>query len=77
MQELIAPKTMVFYSQEWTKLGSRIDLANTISVASGIDIKILENRRYLDAAGVAEKMSWAATRQTTRVEDVAYSLMGL
>ncbi|MCJ1446298.1 MAG: hypothetical protein MMC23_006803 [Stictis urceolatum] len=26
---------------------------------------------------VAQRMSWAATRQTTRVEDMAYSLMGL
>ncbi|KAF1846538.1 HET-domain-containing protein [Cucurbitaria berberidis CBS 394.84] len=77
LQELIAPKTMVFYSKEWSKLGSRIDLANTISVASGIDIKILQNTRHLDSASVSEKMSWAATRETTRIEDVAYSLMGL
>ncbi|OAL54538.1 HET-domain-containing protein, partial [Pyrenochaeta sp. DS3sAY3a] len=77
LQELIAPKTMIFYSMDWQKLGSRIDLANTVSVATGIDIKILQNTRHLDSASVAEKMSWAATRETTRIEDVAYSLMGL
>lgn len=77
LQELIAPKTMTFYSDEWVKLGSRFDLANTISVASGIDIKILQNTRHLNSASTAEKMSWAATRETTRVEDIAYSLMGL
>jgi hypothetical protein len=26
---------------------------------------------------VARKMSWAANRETTRVEDVAYSLLGI
>lgn len=52
-------------------------LANTISAASKIDIKILQNVRPLELASVAEKMSWAAGRRTTRVEDIAYSLLGL
>jgi hypothetical protein len=77
LQELIAPKTMMFYSKDWVKLGSRMDLANTISVATRIDIKILQGSRVLEEASVAEKMSWAAARETKRVEDMAYSLMGL
>lgn len=68
---------MMFYSKDWLKLGSRMDLANTISAASHIDLKILQNTRSLDSASVAEKMSWAARRETTRVEDIAYSLLGL
>jgi hypothetical protein len=28
-------------------------------------------------SSVARKMSWAANRETTRVEDVAYSLLGI
>ena len=77
MQELLAPKTMMFYSKEWKKIGSRMGLANTISAASNIDIKVLQNLRSLESASVAERMSWAARRETTRVEDVAYSLLGL
>lgn len=33
--------------------------------------------RILGSCSVARRLSWAATRYTTRVEDVAYSLMGL
>jgi hypothetical protein len=31
----------------------------------------------LGAASIAQKMSWAAGRKTTREEDVAYSLLGI
>ncbi len=34
--------------------------------------KVLETR-----TSIAQKMSWAARRKTTRIEDQAYSLMGL
>ena len=31
----------------------------------------------INSASVAQKMSWASRRTTTRLEDVAYSLMGI
>ncbi|KAI1341124.1 heterokaryon incompatibility protein-domain-containing protein [Xylariaceae sp. FL0016] len=34
-------------------------------------------QEYLDRATAAEKFSWAATRKTTRREDMAYSLLGI
>ncbi|KAK5752651.1 hypothetical protein LTS12_017220 [Elasticomyces elasticus] len=34
-------------------------------------------RAALDGHSIARRMSWAAHRQTSRVEDVAYSLMGI
>ncbi|KAF4472623.1 het domain-containing [Fusarium albosuccineum] len=34
-------------------------------------------RAKLDSASIAQRMSWASKRQTTRVEDVAYCLLGI
>lgn len=31
----------------------------------------------INSASVAQKMSWASRRTTTRLEDMAYSLMGI
>ncbi|TVY50844.1 Vegetative incompatibility protein HET-E-1 [Lachnellula cervina] len=38
---------------------------------------ILKEPLELEYASLAKKMAWAAGRQTTRVEDVAYCLLGL
>jgi len=37
----------------------------------------LHGAAKLNELSIAEKMSWAACRQTSRIEDEAYSLMGL
>lgn len=43
---------------------------------TGIDINVLSGKRAaLHGASVAQKMSWAASRETTREEDTAYCLM--
>lgn len=34
-------------------------------------------RESLDAYSIAQRMSWASKRETTRVEDMAYSLLGI
>ncbi|EIW62998.1 HET-domain-containing protein [Trametes versicolor FP-101664 SS1] len=77
LQELIAPRCLVFLSSEWTHLGTKASLAPLLSEITGIDIEVLTNRRELQQVSVARRMSWASKRQTTRVEDEAYSLMGL
>lgn len=41
------------------------------------DICRIGNLENFEEASVAQKMSWASRRQTTRVEDEAYCLMGL
>ncbi|KAJ4352474.1 uncharacterized protein N0V89_007822 [Didymosphaeria variabile] len=47
-------------------------------MVSGSDYTLKRGYKKIeDSASVAEKMSWAASRETTRVEDVAYSLLGL
>ncbi|KAI0644196.1 hypothetical protein C8Q79DRAFT_132973 [Trametes meyenii] len=44
---------------------------------TGIDCAVLTHEKSLDAVSVARRMSWASKRQTTRLEDKAYSLMGI
>lgn len=77
LQELIAPKTVTFFSKDWTVLGTRISLANAISSITRIDKGILTGIQDLKYVSIAKRMSWASDRETTRQEDIAYCLMGL
>lgn len=77
LQELIGPSRMVFYSQSWTEIGERSTLAAAISGVTGIEAALLQGLTDLCQVSVAKKMSWAATRQTTRTEDIAYCLLGI
>jgi hypothetical protein len=76
LQELIAPKVVVFYSEDWRPLGTRSELCKTISSITRIEPEYL-NGMDLEFASVAKRMSWAARRETSRTEDVAYSLLGI
>ncbi|KAI1407251.1 HET-domain-containing protein [Hypoxylon sp. FL1857] len=77
LQELIAPRRLVFYSNSWENIGDRRELASDISTITGIEVALLQGRANLHAVSIAKKMSWAARRETTRVEDIAYCLLGL
>ncbi len=74
LQELLAPKFMTFYDRDWIDVGTKHSLQHLISDTTGIDTDYL-----FDAgpASAAAKMSWASSRETTRPEDIAYSLLGL
>jgi hypothetical protein len=76
LQELVAPATVRFYTLDWRYLGSKISLQSDIRRITGIYAKILTTGE-LDSVSIARRMSWAAKRQTTRIEDRAYSLMGI
>ena len=77
LQELIAPTAMVFVSQDWDVLGTKTELVHHLQAITGIDTDILLRRRDLVEVSIAQKMSWAASRVTTKVEDEAYCLMGI
>ncbi|KAM3075370.1 hypothetical protein ACMFMG_007190 [Clarireedia jacksonii] len=72
LQELLAPPWLEFFDQNWVKIGTKSSLGSLIK--SITNISHLSN---FDAASVAQKMSWASKRQTSRLEDQAYCLMGL
>ncbi|CZR64700.1 uncharacterized protein PAC_14599 [Phialocephala subalpina] len=82
LQELIAPSRIEFYSSDWNYLGSSLELLNAIVMVTGITNTVLSSEesvkmRSLQEASIAQRMSWAAKRKTTRVEDEAYCLMGI
>jgi hypothetical protein len=76
LQELIAPAKVEFYNREWHLLGTKNTLLLNVSKISGIAIAILHGAA-LSSCTVAQRMAWAACRKTTKVEDMAYCLMGL
>jgi hypothetical protein len=76
LQELIAPRTVRFYSMDWRYLGSKLELQEIIQQITGIEAEAL-TAGTLETFSIARRMSWAAKRETTRIEDQAYSLMGI
>ena len=77
LQELIAPKTMIFCNHDWHIIGTKLGLTAELSRKTKIPESVLSHATKPSACSVAQRMSWAAERTTTRVEDRAYSLMGL
>ena len=74
LQELLAPRDVEFYDQDWVLIGTKRTMWSLLSKITGIKPGHLWKSQE---ASVAQKMSWAANRQTTRTEDLAYSLLGL
>lgn len=77
LQELIAPRKMKFYDRYWQSLGSKTELSSLLSWLTSIQTSVLLHDEPLDGIPVARKMSWAAKRQTKKVEDIAYCLLGI
>ncbi|KAI0129760.1 heterokaryon incompatibility protein-domain-containing protein, partial [Xylariales sp. AK1849] len=79
LQELLAPSKLEFYDSCWNCLGGRDTAAilRSISEITSIDEDILRDNRRMRQVSVGRKMSWAAKRTTTRVEDMAYCLLGI
>ncbi|EFY84423.1 ankyrin repeat-containing protein, putative [Metarhizium acridum CQMa 102] len=77
LQELLAPAEVYFFSKNWDDLGTKETRKQEISHRTGIPFGILSGDDELETASIAQRMSWAAERKTTRVEDTAYCLMGI
>ncbi|KAK5798311.1 hypothetical protein VI817_004602 [Penicillium citrinum] len=77
LQELVAPQEMVFLANDWSEIGSRRELASRIEQITNIDTALLLGKTKLYNYCISKRMSWAATRETTRTEDRAYCLMGI
>jgi hypothetical protein len=77
LQESIAPKVVEFYDRDWKFRGTKVSLSQAVSAATGIDDEMLCDISALFDIPVARRMSWAAQRQTTRLEDTAYSLLSI
>jgi hypothetical protein len=101
LQELIAPRNLIFLGQDWRVIGMNVPLAfrNAFIEDQTPMATIASNKQKMfqskiaEITGIAEgglrfdvdirlvpaaqKMAWAARRQTAREEDLAYALMGL
>lgn len=78
LQELLAPKRLEFYSNTWSRLGSKsASLIRAIHESTGIELSYLSGHVDIRKASVAKKMSWLSKRTTTRTEDIAYCMLGI
>jgi hypothetical protein len=76
LQELIASQQLMFYAKDWSVLGTKFDLQTPLSKITGIDVAVLQGR-HPGTVSIAQRMSWASGRSTTRDEDMAYCLLGI
>src|SRR3569833_619361 len=89
LQELLAPTKMTFFGRLWAVIGSREEHAEAVHHITGIptalfelrpgylhDLKCVESNVLSDYS-IAQRMSWMAARQCTRLEDTAYCLLGI
>jgi hypothetical protein len=77
LQELIAPSSVIFFDRDWEEVGTKLSLHKAISGVTRIPSEALLGECRLTYCSVAQRMSWAARRKTTRSEDLAYCLLGL
>jgi len=77
LQELLAPRRVEFFDREWRYRGSKRALADLLNMITKIPVPLLRSETDVGAYPVAARMSWAAQRQTTKVEDMAYCLLGI
>jgi hypothetical protein len=57
-------------------MGTKSSLQSAISAITGIPTNVLL-KGDTECASIPQRMSWASKRKTTRVEDLAYCLMGI
>jgi hypothetical protein len=76
LQELIAPISVEFFSEDGERLGNKKSLERHICEITAIPAKALPGDS-LSNFSVTERLAWAENRETTREEDKAYSLLGI
>ncbi|KAK3670450.1 hypothetical protein LTR78_009691 [Recurvomyces mirabilis] len=92
LQELLAPRTVLFVSSDWRVIGHKGDgasseehitqelgpcLISRIASRTRISEDVLKDYSQSKALTTEEKLAWATNRQTTRLEDMYYSLLGI
>ena len=77
LQEMIAPSNVQFFNERWQAIGDKKTLATTLTRITRVPEHVLMQGLFENRPCIAQIISWAAKRTTTRVEDRAYSLMGL
>jgi hypothetical protein len=76
LQELLAPKSVEFFSREEELLGDKKILDQQIHAITGIPIAALHGAPLSDFS-VDERLRWVENRKTQKKEDKAYCLLGI
>jgi hypothetical protein len=76
LQELLAPRLVVFYSSQHKKIGDKVSLASIIREVTHIPLSALYGYE-LHHFSPDEIMTWREQRRTGRDEDAAYCLIGI
>ncbi|OQO05914.1 hypothetical protein B0A48_10010 [Cryoendolithus antarcticus] len=76
LQELLAPRSVDFFSREGIRLGDKKTLQECIHEITEIPIAALQGED-LSTFSVSRRLSWARHRKARRKEDRAYSLLGI
>jgi hypothetical protein len=76
LQELLAPKSVHFFSRENESLGTKTSLQQQIHEVTQIPLAALGGTP-LCQFDPEERLQWASTRETKKVEDKAYCLLGI
>ncbi|KAG6332358.1 hypothetical protein ID866_6730 [Astraeus odoratus] len=84
LQELLASQKILFYAQDWSPCMNStaqnhkqdVHFLNALNQATGIPCQYL-SKFHPNMDNARLKLQWATTRQTTRPEDIAYSLFGM
>jgi hypothetical protein len=76
LQELLAPRSVEFFSLGHRRLGDKNSLKEQIQAITGIPSLALEGAR-LSQFGIDERFKWIDRRQTKLPEDKVYSLLGI
>lgn len=77
LQELIAPGNVEFNDEHWAFRGTKLSFCQELSACTGVPENLLNGKRPITRYSAADRMSWASKRSTTRVEDMAYCLLGV
>ncbi|KAK7440037.1 hypothetical protein VKT23_017288 [Stygiomarasmius scandens] len=77
LQELLAPRTVIFFDRDWQRIGDKDELQDEIYRETTIPPAVLSGEKSIQDIDVLTRMSWSMRRRTTKRQDEAYCLQGL
>lgn len=92
LQELLAPETVIFLSENWQVIGHKgrsgrsrsglcidtgMGLHDRIAAITRIPEDVLDNYTKSSLLSIEEKLRWMDNRETTREEDSSHCLLGI
>ncbi|KAK7894649.1 hypothetical protein LTR67_005388 [Exophiala xenobiotica] len=80
LQELLAPTKELFCNNRWEVIAEKSVIGEELSKITKIPLVFLDGTVSPSdnkLCSIAMRMSWVSRRQTTRIEDMAYCMLGL